>query len=214
MNYDNDTSTGEVYGSGETSDYAGSPDGGESYGAPPNSATGDEPMSFYQAEMARDQHAEQRFDSEVERHFASTSSYPDSTKEAITGLAWQLVLNNPQVYQALRNGSDTGGIADAFKRASYVLDKIYKDYKAHPASRNVMAKAQGTRNLTQVAADYLAANEQEQQGRIPAVRRVTGRGGGDKRPMPQTSSKFAPGTRNLQQIAADYLAGYSEQEGY
>jgi hypothetical protein len=84
-----------------------------------------------------DKEAENRFDSEFDRQFKTSFPHglPDSNKEAISGLAWQLIIDNADAYNALRNEGNVSGIAQAFEAGKKLLLKIVTDYNEHEKKR-------------------------------------------------------------------------------
>lgn len=88
-------------------------------------------------EQRLDKEAETRFDGEFDRQFKTSfpNGLPDSSREALSGLAWQLVSDNKEGYGALRAKGDVASIAAAFNQAKTTLLKILSDYGEHEKKR-------------------------------------------------------------------------------
>src|SRR5262245_11557686 len=99
----------------------------------------DEAMKPFQQEREErlDQQAETRFDQAFDQQFKTSfpSGLPDSNREALNGLAWQLIIDQPELYSAMRDKGDTSGIAGAFNQAKQLLLKIVADYQEHEKKR-------------------------------------------------------------------------------
>lgn len=93
---------------------------------------------FQQREEQRlDSEAEQRFDGEFDRQFKTgfPNGLPDSNREALQGLAWQLLIDNKDAYGALRTKGDASSIAAAFEQAKKTFLTIVADYAEHEKKR-------------------------------------------------------------------------------
>jgi hypothetical protein len=166
--------------------------------------------AWFQAESMRDSQAEQRFDSEIDRYLASAKpGYPDLAREAVSGIAWRLLIDNKDAYGALRNSGNAGGVEQAVKQALKIVDNLYQAYVDHMSNQPVGSKpaAPGNRNLTQITADYLRDEAAELPLRVAPNRRQPRQ----QRMPPHTRSNHAPGTRTLEQIAAEQMAAYNRQ---
>ncbi len=88
-------------------------------------------------ELQLDHKAESAFDGEFDRQFKTSfpNGLPDSNREAISGLAWSLLSDNPDSYKALRGKGDTSGIHAAFEQAKKTFLKIITDYGEHEKKR-------------------------------------------------------------------------------
>jgi len=99
----------------------------------------DEAMKpFHQEREERlDTQAETRFDNAFEPMLKQSfpNGLPDSNKEALSGLAWQLIIDQPELYAALRDRGDTSGIQGAFNQAKQLLLKIVTDWNEHEKKR-------------------------------------------------------------------------------
>lgn len=88
-------------------------------------------------EQRLDSEATARFDGEFDRQFKTSfpNGLPDSNREAISGLAWALLSENPDAYNALRLKGDTSQIQGAFEQAKKTFLKIITDYGEHEKKR-------------------------------------------------------------------------------
>ncbi len=83
-----------------------------------------------QVEWVIDRQAEQRFDQQVDRYLqeAHLSGFPESVKEALNGLSWQLLLNDQKAYAALRAG-DVGAVKQFIEQARGFIQNVASEYE-------------------------------------------------------------------------------------
>lgn len=88
-------------------------------------------------EQRLDNEAASRFDGEFDRQFKTSfpNGLPDSNREAISGLAWQLLTDNKDAYTALRGKGDVTAVAKAFEDAKKTFLKVLTDYGEHEKKR-------------------------------------------------------------------------------
>ncbi len=80
-------------------------------------------------EQRLEQEASHRFDGECGQQFKQSfpEGLPDSNRTAISGLAWSMLIDKPEAYEALRKG-DASVVAPVFDQAKKLLLKIVADY--------------------------------------------------------------------------------------
>src|SRR5262245_41991569 len=108
----------------------------------------DEAMKPFQQEREErlDQQAESRFDQAFDQQFKTSfpNGLPDSNREALNGLAWQLIIDQPELYSAMRDKGDMSGIPRAFEEAKKLLLKIVTDWQEHDKKRILNGGGQPT----------------------------------------------------------------------
>ena len=87
-------------------------------------------------EQRLDNDASNRFDGVFDRQFktAFPNGLPDSNREALAGIAWQILLDDKPRFEALRRG-DESVIPQAFEQAKATLLKVVNDYREHEKQR-------------------------------------------------------------------------------
>src|SRR5262245_34894581 len=83
------------------------------------------------------QQAESRFDGQLAPYIKTAFPHglPDSWQQAMEGLAWQLVIDNKDMYSPLRNEGMVQGLKPAFDQAKTTLLKLYTDMQEFEKKR-------------------------------------------------------------------------------
>jgi len=90
-----------------------------------------------QQEARLDKEAETRFDGQLAPYIKTAFPHglPDSWNQAMEGLAWQLVIDNQDMYNPLRNQGMVNGLKPAFDQAKTTLLKLYTDMQEFEKKR-------------------------------------------------------------------------------